>query len=82
MSEVDKQARHEYAQGQNDETLPQPEKAINDIVVNHPDTEAFYKGREGEQLDADKADDKSKTDEQSKGDDKESSTEDKDNKAA
>jgi len=54
MSKIDEQARHEYRQGQNDEKLPQPEKTIKDIMVDHPTSKAYYDGRAGKPLDADK----------------------------
>ena len=56
MSKVTEQARHEYRQGQNDENLSQPEKAIKDITVDHPTSKAYYDGRAGKPLDADKKD--------------------------
>jgi hypothetical protein len=32
------------------------DQAITDLSGHHPDSEAYYKGRRGEQLDADKED--------------------------
>ena len=54
---VSRTDRHEYRQGQNDRELPFVERNIKDITKDHPDTEAYYKGRDNEQLDGDKKDD-------------------------
>jgi hypothetical protein len=51
---VSKKDREEYEAGRRDRNKGVLEQAINDISVNHPDSEAYYKGRRGEQLDEDK----------------------------
>jgi hypothetical protein len=51
---VSKQDRDDYERGRSDEKAPFLNRAIDDITVNHPDSPAYYKGREGEPLDADK----------------------------
>jgi hypothetical protein len=48
--------RDEYEQGLRDREKGVFDQALNDIVVNHPDSEAYYKGRRGEQFDEDKDD--------------------------
>jgi hypothetical protein len=55
---VSKQDREDYKEGQSDAEKGVIDQAIIDIPVNHPDTSAYYKGRSGEQLDADKNDEK------------------------
>ena len=54
---VSKHDRDDYKEGLHDRERGVVENAINDIFVNHPDSSAYYKGREGEQLDEDKKDD-------------------------
>jgi hypothetical protein len=51
---VSKHDRDEYEEGLRDRDKGVLEQAFNDITVNHPDSEAYYKGRRGEQLDEDK----------------------------
>lgn len=51
---VSKHDREEYEQGLHDREKGVLEQAFNDITVNHPDSEAYYKGRRDEQLDEDK----------------------------
>jgi hypothetical protein len=54
--------RKDYKQGQDDAKKGVVETAaLVDIPVNHPDTAPYYKGREGEQLDADKKEDDDKS---------------------
>lgn len=54
---VSKKDREDYEQGRSDREKGVLENAFNDIFVNHPDSPAYYKGRDGEQLDADKEED-------------------------
>jgi hypothetical protein len=51
---VSKEDRKDYEEGLHDRQKGVFDQAINDVTVNHPDTEAYYKGRRGEQLDEDK----------------------------
>lgn len=51
---VSNRDREEYEQGLRDREKGVFDQALIDIPVNHPDTEAYYKGRRGEQLDEDK----------------------------
>ena len=51
---VSKEDRKDYEEGLHDRQKSVFDQAINDVTVNHPDTEAYYKGRRGEQLDEDK----------------------------
>jgi hypothetical protein len=51
---VSKEDRSDYEQGKHDSHKGVIETAFNDIIVNHPDSDAYYKGRSGEQLDEDK----------------------------
>jgi len=53
---VSKQDRNDYDRGQHDRGLGIFDQVINDITVQHPDTEAYYKGRRDEQFDEDKED--------------------------
>ena len=53
---VSNKDRDEYEEGLRDREKGVLEQAFNDITVNHPDSEAYYKGRRGEQLDEDKKD--------------------------
>jgi hypothetical protein len=48
--------RDDYEQGLRDRNLGLFDQVINDITVQHPDSDAYYKGRRGEQLDDDKKD--------------------------
>jgi hypothetical protein len=51
---ISKKDRSDYEQGRKDSEKGVFERAFNDIAVNHPDTNAYYKGRSGKQLDDDK----------------------------
>ena len=51
---LSKRDREEYEEGRRDRDKGVFEQALIDIPVNHPDSEAYYKGRRGEQLDEDK----------------------------
>ena len=53
---VSKQDREDYERGQRDRHAGLFDQVVNDITVNHPDNEAYYKGRRDEQLDEDKDD--------------------------
>jgi hypothetical protein len=55
---VSKKDREEYEEGLRDRQKGVFDQAIIDISVNHPDSEAYYKGRRGEQLDEDKGEGK------------------------
>jgi hypothetical protein len=48
---VSKKDREDYEEGLDDRDKGLFDQVLNDITVNHPDTEAYYKGRRGEQLD-------------------------------
>jgi hypothetical protein len=48
---VSKKDREEYEEGLRDRHKGVFDQAVIDITVNHPDSEAYYKGRRGEQLD-------------------------------
>lgn len=50
---VSRRDREEYKEGRRDRKRNIFEQA-HDITVNHPDSEPYYKGRRGEQLDKDK----------------------------
>ena len=50
--------RKDYEAGRRDREKGTIEQVANDLGGNHPATEAYYKGRRGEQLDADKKKDK------------------------
>jgi hypothetical protein len=50
---VSEQDREDYEEGLRDRGKGIFDQALNDVTVNHPDTEAYYKGRRGEQLDED-----------------------------
>ena len=51
---VSKQDREDYEQGIRDSHNGLLETVFNDVIVNHPDSSAYYKGREGRQLDDDR----------------------------
>ncbi len=53
---VSKHDRDDYERGREDRSLGFFDQAITDITVNHPDSDAYYKGRRGEELDEDKDD--------------------------
>jgi hypothetical protein len=54
---VSKKDREEYEQGLRDRKKGVFDQALIDIPVDHPDSEAYYKGRDGEELDEDKEED-------------------------
>ena len=54
---VSKKDREEYEQGVRDRKKGVFDQALIDIPVDHPDSEAYYKGRDGEELDEDKEED-------------------------
>lgn len=54
---VSKHDRDDYERGLEDRNKGVFETVFDDITVNHPDSDAYYKGRSGEQLDEDKDDD-------------------------
>jgi len=54
---VSKHDREDYERGKADRDLGWFDQVVNDITVNHPDNEAYYKGRRDEQFDEDKDDD-------------------------
>jgi hypothetical protein len=51
---VSQHDRDDYEEGLRDREKGVLDQALNDITVNHPDSDAYYKGRRGEQLDEDK----------------------------
>jgi hypothetical protein len=51
---VSKHDREDYEEGRHDRDKGVFDQAITDISGNHPGTDAYYKGRRGEQLDEDK----------------------------
>ena len=51
---VSKKDREDYERGLDDRNKGVFDQAATDIPVDHPDSEAYYKGRKGEQLDEDK----------------------------
>jgi len=52
---VSDQDRKDYEQGRSDDrNWGTFERVFNDVTVNHPDSSAYYKGREGRELDDDK----------------------------
>ena len=53
---VSKKDRDDYEEGLRDRGKGSVNQVITDISGNHPDTDAYYKGRRGEQLDDDKED--------------------------
>ncbi len=53
---VSKTDRDDYEEGQRDSEKGTVDQVVTDISGNHPGTDAYYKGREGEQLDSDKED--------------------------
>lgn len=53
---VSREDRNDYERGQHDRDLGLFDQVVTDITVQHPDSEAYYKGRRGEQLDEDKDD--------------------------
>jgi hypothetical protein len=57
---VSKQDRDDYEEGLRDRHKGVFDQAAIDLTVNHPDSDAYYKGRRGEQLDEYKKDEKGK----------------------
>src|SRR5579884_1771376 len=55
---VSQKDRDEYEEGRSDREKGALEQVYTDVFVKHPDSAAYYKGREGEQLDADKKEEK------------------------
>ena len=53
---VSDKTRADYEEGVADSKKGVVEQASIDIPVNHPDSEPYYNGRSGEQLDGDKDD--------------------------
>ena len=53
---VTKHDRDDYERGRSDRGKGVFETVFNDVTVNHPDSDAYYKGRDGEELDEDKND--------------------------
>ena len=51
---VSKKDRDDYEESLRDRDKGVFDQAIKDTTVNHPDTDAYYKGRKGEQFDDDK----------------------------
>jgi len=51
---VSKTDRDDYEEGKRDSEAGTVDQVVTDISGNHRDTDAYYKGREGEQLDGDK----------------------------
>jgi hypothetical protein len=45
--------REDYEEGLRDRHLDIFDQAFLDIIVNHPDSDAYYKGRRGEKFDED-----------------------------
>jgi hypothetical protein len=50
---VSKEDREDYEQGREDSHKGVFETVFNDVIVNHPDSDAYYKGRSGKDLDED-----------------------------
>jgi hypothetical protein len=53
---VDRKDRDDYEEGVRDAHGTFGQRLVWDISGNHPDSDAYYKGRRGEQLDDDKKD--------------------------
>lgn len=51
---VSKKDRDDYEEGRRDRSSSTMDQFVTDISGNHPGTDAYYKGRKGEQLDSDK----------------------------
>jgi hypothetical protein len=49
-----KKERDDYEQGLHDRQKSVFDQVVNDLVISHPDTEPYHKGRRGEPLDGDK----------------------------
>ncbi len=54
---VSKTDRDDYEEGKRDSEQGTIDQVVTDLSGNHPGTDAYYKGREGEQLDSDKESD-------------------------
>jgi len=54
---VSRKDRDDYEEGLRDRAKGSIDQVITDVSGNHPDTDAYYKGRRGEELDDDKEDD-------------------------
>ena len=57
---VSRKDRDDYEAGRRDRHKGVFDQAVIDLTVNHPDSDAYYKGRRGEQLDEDKKAEKDK----------------------
>ena len=55
---ISKKDRKDYEEGSRDREKSTGSQVGIDMTGNHPDTEAYYKGRRGEQLDGDKDENK------------------------
>ena len=53
---VSKEDRDDYEQGLHDRGKGTFDSFVQDITGQHPDSDAYYKGRDGDQLDDDKKD--------------------------
>lgn len=51
---ISKKDREEYEEGVRDRKKGTIDQVITDLSDNHPGSEAYYKGRRGEQFDEDK----------------------------
>ncbi|HEY2235039.1 MAG TPA: hypothetical protein VGK01_16330 [Candidatus Angelobacter sp.] len=51
---VKKEDRDDYEQGRKDRDKGTFQQVFDDVTVNHPDSEAYYKGRHGDEFDEDK----------------------------
>lgn len=52
---VSKKDREDYDEGRRDRSKGTMDQVVTDLSGNHPDSDAYYKGRRGEQLDKDKS---------------------------
>jgi hypothetical protein len=50
---VSKEDRADYEQGRRDREDNSVEGVLRDITIQHPESDAYYKGRDGDQLDED-----------------------------
>lgn len=57
---ISKKDRDDHKQGRKDSKLNWFDKAVTDIIPNHPGTKSYYKGRAGKPLDGDKRNKKEK----------------------
>ncbi len=53
---ISRKDRDDYEKGVRDRDKNALDQVIIDVPINHPDSDAYYKGRRGEQLDDDKKD--------------------------